>query len=133
MLAEYGLRGRHIVLGRMALRDVAVDLVGADLQEAPMAVTPRGLEQDERADHVGPDERAGLLDAAIDVRLRREVHDRVGLRREAVDEVGIGDVTAHEREARSPSTIARLARFPHRSACRARHPYRLRAARGRGG
>src|SRR5690349_22550369 len=38
-------------------------------------VRAHGFQQPEGADHVGLDEGAGRVDGAVDVRLRREVHD----------------------------------------------------------
>jgi hypothetical protein len=50
------------------------------------------------ADHPGPEERRGIEDAAIDVRLGGEVDDRVGVSHERSDEVPIGNVALDEAE-----------------------------------
>ena len=51
-------------------------------------VAARGLEQHEGAEHIGLDERVRRLDAAVDVRLGREVDDGVGLGRESSTTTG---------------------------------------------
>ena len=50
------------------------------------------------AEHAGAEERRRVLDAAVHVRLGREIHDRVGVRDEGHDLVGVGDV-AHQEPA----------------------------------
>ncbi len=107
MAAEYGERGSsRSVSGEWPLLDGAVDLVGRDLEEAERAASAAGarladgLEQDVDADHAGPEERLGIEDAPVDVRLRREVDDRVGVGDERPDHVGIGDVALDEPEPR---------------------------------
>ncbi len=79
---------------------MAVDLVGADLDVAAVLVASRRLEEDERADDIGLQEGPRFGDAAVDVRFRREVDDRVGAGGEVVDDDRVGDVAAHERVAR---------------------------------
>ena len=55
---------------------------------------PRGIEQHARADHVGVNEILRRIDAAIDVRLGREIDDgkKLMLKHECVHRVGVGDV-----------------------------------------
>ena len=66
----------------------AEHLVGRDMQKAesrallgrqPSPIAQRLLQQREGADNVGLDEFAGSVDRAIDMALRRQVHDGVGL------------------------------------------------------
>ena len=57
-----------------------------------MPAFARRLEQDEGAEDVGLDELAGRLDRAVDVRLRREVDERVAALDRARHGVGVGDV-----------------------------------------
>ena len=47
----------------------------------------------------GAQERLGIQDGAVDVRLGREVDDRVGLGDERPDDVRVGDVALDEAEA----------------------------------
>ncbi len=47
------------------------------MDEAADAALAHDLEERVRAEDVGADERVGLGDRAVDVRLRGEVHDRV--------------------------------------------------------
>jgi hypothetical protein len=112
--AEYGLFGAYGVVsvkpGRVG-RERPVHLVGRDVQEPERLALARGqrgdvrahrLEQLERADDVGLDERVGAVDRAVDVRLGREVHDRARLvlAKQAHDRRAVADVAAHERVAR---------------------------------
>ena len=50
------------------------------------------------ADHASSQERLGVEDRAVDVRLGRKVEDRIGVGDERPDRIGIGDVAAHERQ-----------------------------------
>ena len=75
-----------------------VHLVGGDHQHAG-PVTSRRLEHGLGAEHVRRQERRGLVDAAVDVRLGGRVHDRVGLVDEAVD--------AQRRTRRPARTVIR--------------------------
>ena len=69
------------VLTGVALVDRAVDLVGRDLQEArPVRGGAARLEQDVDADDAGRQERLGLEDRAVDVRLGGEVDHGIGCR-----------------------------------------------------
>ncbi len=57
------------------------------------------LEQRERPDQVGVDERGGrVAEGIVVVGFRREVHDQVAVGDEPIHERGIGDVTLHERD-----------------------------------
>ena len=94
-------------LGEGALLDRAVDLVGRDLDVAQPVLAGR-LEQDERAERVGPHERVGLGDRAIDVRLGGEVDDRVGARDCAGNSGRILDRPLEEREARVVLDVAEI-------------------------
>jgi hypothetical protein len=75
------------------------------------AKTPDGVEQRERAADVRPQERRRVLDAPVDVRLGREVDERVDplLADERRHGRGIGDVRVDEPEAASPARSARFA------------------------
>ena len=79
MLAEYGLFGckRRLFGEQPGRAEAAVHLVGRNLHEALDLEFAGGVEQHLRAEDVGADERPGVLDAAIDVALGREVDDRV--------------------------------------------------------
>ena len=81
-------------------RQVAVDLVRADLVVADVAVLPAGVHHDAGAEDVGLQEDARILDGAVHVALRREVDDRVGLffLEDAVDGVPVADVGLAEAE-----------------------------------
>ena len=70
--------------------DRAVDLVGGDLDVAQVALAG-GLEQHVGALGVGGDERVGLGDRAVDVRLGGEVDDRVAALHRVADGVGVLD------------------------------------------
>lgn len=76
------IRARRVVgrllgeLRRVVEREVAVDLIGAHVVEAHV-VFARRLDQAERAFHVRPEERLGVGDRVVVVRLGRVVHDRV--------------------------------------------------------
>ena len=54
------------------------------------------LEQDVGADHVGPDERLGVVEGVVVVGLGREVHDGVVGSDERLDRRGVGDVALHQ-------------------------------------
>ena len=90
---------QRVALARaLALGNVAVDLVGRDLDEPDPGVTGE-TEQHVGAEHVGLDELGRAEDRAVDVCLRGEVDDRLraggGLR----DRVGIADVAVEELDA----------------------------------
>ena len=85
---------------RVALADLAVDLVGRDVDEAPDARLDRALDHDVRAVHVRLGELERVAEAQVDVGLRREVEDRVDLvRGEAAHHVlDLGHVAVVEGE-----------------------------------
>jgi hypothetical protein len=53
-------------------------------------------------DDAGPNERRGVEDAPVDVRLGREVDDRVGVGDERRDDLAVGDVALGEPEPIAP-------------------------------
>ena len=55
--------------------EAAVHLIRGHLDETLDGELAGGVEQDLRAEHIGADERAGILDAAIDVAFGREMDD----------------------------------------------------------
>ncbi len=83
----------------------AVDLVGREHEHAH-AVPARRLQHDLRADDVRPQERTGIVDAPIDVRLGRGVDHRIGAGDQAVDHACVGHVP--EDEPQAWITIVRL-------------------------
>ena len=102
------LGGRVRVAGPQLVRlpartlgDAAVDLVGRDLHETTeVGRLARCVEQHERAEDVGPDEGAGALQRAVDVRLGREVDDDLRPPHQRPGDGGVGDVAMHEAVAR---------------------------------
>ena len=110
-------RCERIGLDALAALDRSVDLVGRDLEQArraralaahrPLVLAAHGLEERVDAVHVGAEERGRIEDRAVDVRLRGEVHDRVGLTRERGDQTLIGDVPSHELETRRARRVVR--------------------------
>ena len=112
-------RERRRPRGAWPVVDVAVDLVGRDLEEARRDASrrPARLEQDVDADDAGAQERLGVEDRAVDVRLGGEVDDRVGVGDERPDDLRVGDVALDEARAARPApasarTGARLASLP---------------------
>ena len=95
------VRARRVVrrlLGELVVAvevEVAEDLVGGDVVQ-PRAVPADRLEDRVGADQVGLDERLGVVQRVVDVRLGREVHDGVALRDELVDQRAVADVAVHE-------------------------------------
>ena len=81
-------------------RQIAVHFIRRDLMITPDAVLAAGVHQYGRADDVGLQKDARILDGAVDVALRREVDDDVGmlLLEEFVDRLAIADVRLHEAE-----------------------------------
>ena len=65
----------------------------------PIPLGAERLQQDVDADHAGPEERLGIEDGAIDVRLGREVDRRVRLVDERRHGLRVGDVADDERKA----------------------------------
>jgi hypothetical protein len=78
--------------------EVAVHLVGGDVVKPGIGLAS-GLEEDERADEVGPYERRRVVERVVVVGLRRQVHDRVVGGDERLDRGGIGDVGDHQLHA----------------------------------
>src|SRR5581483_11826206 len=87
---------RVVLAGAAAGGEVAVDLVGGDLDVAGAGGT-RPLEQYLRAQHVGADELGRVEDGAVDVGLGGEVDDRLAAPGGSSHRVGIGDVADDER------------------------------------
>jgi len=73
------------------LAERAVNFVRGYLNETPDAVFPRGIEEDARADNIGVNEILGGIDAAVDMRLGREIDHRKKpvLEHERVDRVSV--------------------------------------------
>ncbi len=107
MAAEYGERGvsRSTSLNEPVL-DRAVHLVGGDVQEAVDTDLTGDVAQDARAERVGGDERVGIDDRAIDVRLGGEVDDRVVARHVLHDGVVVADVALDEA---TPAVVEHIA------------------------
>ena len=61
------------------------------LQLAPIG--RGGFQKAVGADHVGLDEIAGVVDGAVDVGFRRQVHHRIGAVLSKLEELGIADNT----------------------------------------
>ncbi len=80
--------------------DLAVDLIGRDVDESLDAHLLGALEQHVCAEDIGMGEAVRVSEAQVDVRLGREVEDGVDLvALEAVDDLGgVGDVTLVEGE-----------------------------------
>ena len=93
-------RAQRILLGRRAVRDAAVDLVGADVQEARDPALAHGLQQREHAEDVGAQEAVRLHQRTIDMRLGGEVHDGVHAAQRLAHQRGVADIALHERVAR---------------------------------
>ena len=64
----------------------------------PNPVRAYRLEDGERADDVGVQERLRFGQRVVDVRLGGEVHDGVGLGDQLVDQLGVGDVALHQSD-----------------------------------
>ena len=106
-----GLGGeRRLNAGGMCQLQGAVHLVGADVVEqlALVFLGPRfpiflgGLQQSERAHHVGAREREGILDAAVHMALGRKMDDAVYpvVADDAAHQLQVGDVALDERIVR---------------------------------
>src|SRR5436305_4605528 len=108
------------------------------------------VEEDLRAEHIGEDELRRAEDRTVDVRLGREVDDRVDAVGRAGDRIGIRDVAVHELvldpfEVRAVPGVGQLVEDDHlvaarsEAACEVRpdeagaagdeDPHRLRAYR----
>ncbi len=106
-----GLIGRLLgELRRVVERQVAVDLVGGDVVVAD-AVFPHGLQQAEGSLDVGAQERLGVGDGVVVVRLCGVVHDRVVARDDAVQQPSVADVADDELHAvrRQPRDVLGIA------------------------
>ena len=106
------VRGGLGELRRIVQRQVAVHLVRAHVVVAD-AVLAHGLEQAERALHVGLEERLRVRDAVVVVRLGRVMHDRVVARHDPVEQLRVADVAVHELDtvlgqARDVLDVARV-------------------------
>ena len=106
------VRGGLGELRRIVQRQVAVHLVRAHVMVAD-AVLAHGLQQAERAFHVRLEERLGVRDAVVVVRLGRIMHDRVVARHDPVEQLRVADVAVHEldavlRQARDVRDVARV-------------------------
>ena len=68
------------------------------------AVFPARIHEDVRAENICPQEYLRRLNRAVDVRLRRKVHDDVGalLRKDRIHRFAVRDVSAHESKLRIP-------------------------------
>ena len=62
-------------------------------------VAAHGLQQGESAHQVGLDEGRGVQEGVVVMRLRGEVHDRIGTSHNAVDEVGVRNVALDDGQA----------------------------------
>ena len=92
-------RPQRVGLARGAARlEVAVDLVGRDLDEL-LPRLAQVLEQHLGAAELGAAELLGAEDRAVDVRLGREVDDRVAAARRPGDVLRHGDVAVVELDA----------------------------------
>ena len=95
-----GARGEDVALAGVSFCHGTVDLVRRDLEiTRPLRRRPAGLQQHVDADHPGHEERLGVQDGAVDVRLRREVEHRIDVGHEVVDHIPVGDVADHEPQA----------------------------------
>ena len=64
-----------------------------------LVVLPGGLDQRVGADDVRVQERAGVMQGIVVVRLGRVVDHHVGVGHEPVDQGGVADIALHEAEA----------------------------------
>ena len=83
-------------VGERSGRNVAVDFVGRDVDETLEVELARDLEQSESAGDVGFDDRRGLIDAAIDVRLGCEMNDGIAAVHGRFDASGVANVAFDE-------------------------------------
>ena len=105
--AEYGERGSSgSVSADEPDLDRAVDLVGADVHHPADLEPARGVHHHVGAEAVGVDEVVGPDDRAVDVALRREVHDGVVAAHRVLERLGIADVALHELVARIVVDVA---------------------------
>ena len=106
--------------------EVAVDLVGRDLDEAGAAAAHL-LEQHLGAEELRPAEVGRAEDRAVDVRLGREVDDRVAAGGRLRDRLRVADVADDELDRPVPSRFAGLPEYVSLSSTRTSSP----AARSR--
>src|SRR5262249_50591597 len=90
----------------------AVDLVGADVQEAGDLQLLHRLEQREHAEDVGPKKRVGLHQRAVDVRLGRKVQDRVDASHHVTYDLRVAHVALHEHVTRIAREVGQVCRVP---------------------
>ena len=96
-----GTRCERRVLRCVAGLDVPVDLIRGDLEEARSAGGEAArLQKHVDADHTGRQERLGVQDGPIDVRLGGEIDDRVRLFDQRPDNRGVGDIAVHKGQPR---------------------------------
>ena len=106
-----GFIGVSFCKGRGIFSQSAIDLVGADVQEAEgglvilwqtTPVGPHGFQEAEGAHHISLDEVLRAVDGAVDVAFRREVEHRARavLGQQPVDEGAITQVALHEGVSR---------------------------------
>ena len=102
-------------LVRVVEGEVAVDLVGADVVVAHVVLAAR-LQKAERALHVRLEERLGVGDRVVVVRLGRVVHDRVMPRHEFVEQLRVADVAVDELHtvAQDRADVLQVARVRER-------------------
>jgi hypothetical protein len=65
-----------------------------------VAMASSSLKQDECAENISLNKGIGLIDTAIYMRFRREVHDRINFGRKLIDKGGVGDVAMYKLKAR---------------------------------
>ena len=92
----WAARPKSVGLDGTTLCDVAIHLICADEQEDLVTVLARRLAQHCGAAHVGVDEGERVHQRAVDVRLGREVDDRIHLAGQRVDQPCIADVAVDE-------------------------------------
>ena len=87
---------------RTVQRQVTVDLVRGDLMIAGDTVLPAGIHQSRRAHDVGLQENARILDGAVHVGLRGEIHHNVRmlLLKQLIHCLPVADVCLHKAEVR---------------------------------
>ena len=96
-----GVRARGVVsrlfveLARFVQREVTEHFVGGDVM-VTLAMFARGLEQHVGTDEVGVDERPGVVERVVVVRLGGEVHDDVRVIDQGEHQVPIADVSVLE-------------------------------------
>ena len=112
LAAEYGLLGLYGVdsvkrVGSSSSRSPYTSSVEMWCSRVPCR--RHGLQDLEGADQVGLDERAGLGQRVVVVRLGREVHHRVVRRDQRVDHEAVGDVADDQAHPVGRERVDRLA------------------------